>query len=292
MSSIESPKCPKCDGKLSQTDTICSYCNAVKKRHRAIICIAIPIILLSVVLIGLSGFSIPITLLILSVVLAYCGTFVLAWTDKKKTENIEEMNTCPIVIDPDKLEEARAVLLKHYTDEQTAQGTRLIGFVAGLFALYQLTLNSISSESLGNIVITMFSSSTNFITIFLLVAGTTVILVFIMRTMLRYAVFGHMVTILIQIDQGEIRKLLSYEFKNKWKEYKLRPLLAYLHLSVSRCIYLDKIVFFIFPARYFLSVDKEPKIQVYFPDRTKRGYVGLFALSMSFSILLVLVLWR
>jgi hypothetical protein len=48
--------------------------------------------------------------------------------------------------EPNQIREARKTLLKHYTAQQNSQGTRLIGFVAGLFVLLQLTQTSKSME--------------------------------------------------------------------------------------------------------------------------------------------------
>jgi hypothetical protein len=193
-----------------------------------------------------------------------------------------------------KLSEARNTLLKHYTDLQTAQGTRLIGFVAGLFALLQLTLTASTSGAsqifantkipvLTDWVLSLPSLLGEVMKAIVLLVGTSGILFFIVRTILRYAVYGHIAYGVISISEDDMRQFLY-----KSDVDKSATELSILDGAVTRYVHTKKKAFLV-PANLIVSVSKShPKD---FPNKTKRGYIYLGLLSLFFSILLLLLLW-
>jgi hypothetical protein len=233
-------------------------------------------------------YDIPAVLTVVAILFAELGVVVMVWkdreNDRKKKEMDEDKTQTPyqMTFAPYEIAEARIALVKHYSDQQTAQGARLIGFVAGLFALYQLAWTYMG-KSFDDVFTILFP--TNIIKIVLLLFGTTIILVFAIHTIFRFAVFSHFVTVSMGICEDDIKNLLRYD-----KENKNRPLLSCIHDAISKKVYLEKKVFWI-SARYFIPVDTAERLQKYFPRRTIVGYAGLLYLSLSFSILLIVILW-
>jgi hypothetical protein len=192
-----------------------------------------------------------------------------------------------------KLSEARRILLKHYTDIQTAQSTRLIGFVAGLFALLELTLtanNSGISQTFANFpqipILTDFVLSIppeigEVTKAIVFILGTSGILFFIIRTILRYGVYGYMAFRVALISEDEMRQFLL-------KSDVSKPVteLFVLDVTVTRYVH-SKNKAFLVPANLIISVSNlHPKE---FPSRTKRGYIYFGLLSFFFSFLLLLL---
>ena len=194
----------------------------------------------------------------------------------------------------DKLSEASKTLLEHYTDLQTSQSTRLIGFVAGLFALLQLTLTASTSganQIFANTkipVLTDWALSLSpwigeILKASILLVGTSGILFFIVRTILRYAIYGYMAFGVIGMSEDSVRQFL---FKSDIDKSPTE--LRVLDTAVTREVHATKKAFLV-PANLIVSVSKlHPKE---FPNRTKRGYIYLGILSLFLSVLLLLLVW-
>ena len=104
------------------------------------------------------------------------------------------------------ISDERSILLSHYSDQQHSQATRLIGFVAGLFALWTLTavvlrlrLSSIFPSFPTIPMITEWVLSpdlwiVDLSKVIFLYLGTAFILCFILRSIFRFVIFAHFTT--------------------------------------------------------------------------------------------------
>jgi hypothetical protein len=193
----------------------------------------------------------------------------------------------------DKIESAKQALLKHYTDEQNGQITRLLGFAVGLFTLLQLA-QSLGDKAFNQIFI-CFPSLIQFTqpwegdvlkTLFLFL-GTWVILYFILRSIFRFAVFGLFTSYVMWVTIVEARETVrSHVLKNHKKPatYEHRELWV-VNQATSKFVY-DRSVYHSVKAKWFFSTGY-PNC----PDRKNTGY--FFSLSVAFVIafLLLLFLW-
>jgi len=115
-------------------------------------------------------------------------------------------------------EEARNTLLSHYSDSQTSQGARLIGFAVALFTLIQ-TVQSSGSNLLSTIfptglvmagfeILTPYANGAKAILLF---AGILVLMTYIVRTMFRFAVYSGFASYLINLLPFEVEKNQSIQ---------------------------------------------------------------------------------
>jgi hypothetical protein len=173
--------------------------------------------------------------------------------------------------------EARKALQNYYTDQQNQQGTRLIGFVIGLFTLLQLTQTSKNSPLSGVfpnfpkiINVTLCPLLSDSLKVVFLFVGTAFIIFFILRTIFRYALYGTMASYIMTVN--------NYDIKGCNEMYAL-------NLAISKDFYTYKTVFGLH-ARYFLTVgDKE------YPHREWEGVAILASISIFITFLLLLFLW-
>jgi hypothetical protein len=193
----------------------------------------------------------------------------------------------------DKIEEAKATLIDHYTKQQNAQGTRLIGFVAGLFVLLQVTQTSIEYgltkifPNLSTIIISgniaILWDVLKFLFLFLL---TSAILFYTLRTIFRYAVFGILSTEVMWVTKDEAREIVRVFAKKdneKPEYYEFRELWV-VHRATASEAY-GKNIYWKIKARWFMA-SANPE----FPSCENTGFwlCGAFALILAFILLIFL----
>lgn len=195
--------------------------------------------------------------------------------------------------DDSEISSVRNTLLKHYGDQQRSQGTRLIGFVAGLFALWTLTSDVLRLSQvfefpyipwLTDWVLSLEPWLVDFSKIAFLFLGTSVILYFILRAIFRYSFYGHMVNAVIYIPKEEIEKLLKEE--KHARNLRMNNLYS-LHLATTFYVYSCKKIFRL-PARWFFSLGSIGKA---YPNKEIIGNCFLGLLAGFFSLLLLLFMW-
>jgi hypothetical protein len=143
-------------------------------------------------------------------------------------------------------EDGKKTLIEFYSEMQSALGTRLIGFVVGLFALLQLVQFS-KSARLGEIFPIFknwqdFGSQWKFIFLFI---GVLILMVYIVRTIFRYAVYGRF---MIKVLEQNIVQIGSNESAtNK------------IHTLVMSKMSNQKL-YWIFPSSWFLAGSRRSNI--------------------------------
>ena len=194
----------------------------------------------------------------------------------------------------DNFEKAKHSLLSHHTAQQNSQATRLIGFVAGLFVLLQLTQTSKLYE-LTNVfpnfpTIIVFGDSPvlwDFLKVVFLFMGTWAILFFILRAIFRYAVFGKIAfsAMWVTMDDAKVfvRDYTRKEKKNP-VEFEFREIWV-LNQAASKKVYHEKI-YLILPAKWFLKF-ASPEC----PSREIIGYLFIGAVAFILAFKLLLFLW-
>lgn len=196
----------------------------------------------------------------------------------------------------DDIEKARHELLSHFTAIQNNQGTRLIGFVAGLFVLLQLTQTS-KAYLLATIfhsfpTITVLGDASLFwlwdsLKVAFLFAGTWAVLFFVLRTIFRYSVFGKMSSYAIWVTKDDAKdfvrayakaknmKPVEFEFRKTWV----------LAEAAAKKVY-HETIYWKLPARWFLGFGLPGC-----PPCENKGYYFSSAVSSVLTILLILFLW-
>ena len=217
----------------------------------------------------------------------------------KPSQNLEKINdTLKVkneeanpIINEDDFKKAQETLLGYYGDLQSLQGTRLIGFVAGLFTL--LALAQYSGDHLQAFNMNWgfelnWSSFLGDFKIVLLFSGCAILLYFILRTIYRYCLYGYLPSRLITARKEEAEQVLvDWKRKEDWKgkEPTYSALYA-LNTSIFRKAHEAKV--FRSKAYYFYSVlDPNPEYQ----GDESAGKKRLAGLAVGFSILLILFLW-
>jgi hypothetical protein len=191
----------------------------------------------------------------------------------------------------EKIEEARKTLLTHYNSVQTSQVTRLIGFVAGLFTLLQLTQVSRTST-----LSTMFSSfQTNIIIppllwdgfrFAILYIGTLIITFFILRAIFRFCIFGFISSAILNMSKGYFDEHIE---KIEIDKEKIALIQTMNILAVMSVLDAKRRVYYLFPAKYFLHFDMK-EVEGY---KTPK-YWGTFCiliLALVISTLIIVILW-
>ena len=201
--------------------------------------------------------------------------------DTLKTKNEEAK---PIITEDD-FKKAQETLLGYYGNLQSLQGTRLIGFVAGLFTLLQLAQYSGDHFDAFNIdwgFDLNFSSILGYVKIFLLFLGCLIILYFILRTIYRYCLYGYLPSKIITARKEEAEQVLK-----DWEGKKHTSSALYaLNTSIFRKVHSEKV--FGIKSYYFYSVlDPKPEYQ----GNKSAGVKRLAGLAVVVSFLLILFLW-
>jgi hypothetical protein len=190
-----------------------------------------------------------------------------------------------------KLRKQEAALLSQYTAQQNGQGTRLIGFVVGLFTLLQLT-QALDQSALSRIFPNFISFLQltapwgDFLKVLFLFMGTWVILYFILRSIFRFSVYGHLSSAAMYVTEEEAEEVVVDYSKNSKNPEKYKKLAVWaINIAVARIVY-DKKVWRL-PACWFASLPKDPK----YPNCYKKGFGFLSAFSFVVAFLLLLFLW-
>jgi len=210
----------------------------------------------------------------------------------KISQNLEDINNTlktkneeatPIIVDDFK--KAQETLLGYYGNLQSLQGTRLIGFVAGLFTLLQLAQYSGDRFHAFNInwgFDLNFSSILGDFKIILLFSGCVIILYFILRTIFRYCLYGYLPSKIITARKEDAEQVLG---DWKGKEPTSSALYA-LNTSIFRKVH-DAKVFGIKSYWFYSVLDPIEKYQ------GKKGYGEKLLAIFAFVIsgLLIAFLW-
>ena len=104
-------------------------------------------------------------------------------------------------------EETKNALLRYYSDVQTALGARLIGFTVALFTLLQVVQPSLFNKASMLLPIPPVINIGNFAISWkpcVLFLGVLVLMVFIIRTIFHYAIYGKLLSQLIVISPFDI----------------------------------------------------------------------------------------
>jgi hypothetical protein len=218
----------------------------------------------------------------------------------KISQNLENINDTlkvkneeakPIITEDD-FKKAQETLLGYYGDLQSSQGTRLIGFAVGLFALLQIAQYPEGSSHAFN---KYLAFNLNLSSIFagfkvaVLFGGCLIILYFILRAIFRYSLFGYLPSKIITARKEEAELVLA-EWKGradlKGKEPTSSALYA-LNTSIFRKVHDENTVFRI-KSRYFYSV-LDPNQQ--YQGNERAGKVILLFLAVVLSGVLIAFLW-
>jgi hypothetical protein len=187
------------------------------------------------------------------------------------------------------IEEARRALLTYYTSLQSSQTTRLIGFVAGLFTLLQLTQVSKSLT-----LHTMFSSfpiiinfpvivweAIRFVTLF---GGIFIIIFFILRAIFRFCIFGLLSSAVANLSEEDYDTVLKDigNVAEKKGPIQLMKIVASWKVVVKD----NRKAYGVLPAKLFVQFNhKEYKTPKYW------GAFWLALLSFIITILILAILW-
>jgi len=175
--------------------------------------------------------------------------------------------------------------LSYYTSLQTAQVTRLIGFVAGLFTLLQLTQipdnlglerffpTLFPTEVLPDIWIEIFKFKALFF-------GTLLITFFILRAIFRFCVFGYLGSYITNVEKADIEKIYKADKEEKARE---RPILVIKRATSQRFINDDRRAYGIFKANWFFTYEDK--------SSDKLGTVIQFFLAFVITLSLFMILW-
>ena len=189
--------------------------------------------------------------------------------------------------EPCEIAETRKALLDLYVHQQTAQGTRLIGFVAALFVLLQLTQASKSYRltevfasfppiiPFGNVPLLW-----DFLKVIFLFLATTLIMYLILRSIFRFAFYGYMSSEIMVVTEDDAKDAIIENAKTP----NIGSLWAF-HKATARVVY-NKKVYWFFPAYLFFRIGDSK-----FPDRDKQGFLVLLIISLATAFLLLLFLW-
>jgi hypothetical protein len=178
--------------------------------------------------------------------------------------------------------DARKSIQSYYADQQSQQGTRLVGFVIGLFTLLQLT-QAYKNSALRNV----FPSFNNAFqthysvlfdlwkTVFLFI-GVSIIMYFILRTVFRYSLYGKMACNVMTISDEAVLK--------HQKEEEYNELLAF-NVEISESVY-DKGNVFGISASWFLTLHNKKH-----PSKERNGEALCAVIAIIITLLLLLFLW-
>jgi hypothetical protein len=202
-------------------------------------------------------------------------------------------------------ESARKELLAHYTAQQNGQSSRLLGMVVGLFTLLQLT-QLMKNSPLGEIFTSFPAISpylspywTDLLKVIFLSAGVWLVLLFLLRSIFRFSVYGHMASSIIGIskektkftivclaktvERQRVEKDRSETIDHVINHFKCCPIGA-LHVAVSKEVH-GKLAFGL-PLKLFLPTDN-----YLCPNRENIGYIALGLLAVFLTVLFLLFLW-
>ena len=199
------------------------------------------------------------------------------------------------------IEKAKRALLSHYAAQQNSQGTRLIGFVAGLFALWTLTSNVPGlNQVFGLPRIPLITDwvlslppwavdSVDLVKVAILFFGTSIILFYILRTIFRHSVFGLLSVQAMWVTRNEVIETVRAIAKSKNKkplEYEHRELFM-INFTCARIIYQNnKLIYWKIPVRWFFPITY-PEC----PSCVKTGYFFLAVVALFIAFLLLVLLW-
>jgi hypothetical protein len=190
--------------------------------------------------------------------------------------------------------EARKALLKHYTDQQNGQITRLVGFAIGLFTLLQLS-QTLSDRALSQVfpnfpIFIQFTISWegDVLKVIFLFVATWAILYFILRSIFRFAYYGHLSSEILYTTEDEAKNVVHDEavrVKRQQAEFAQREIWA-LSTATARRLY-DKKKIYGLPAKWFFSLQVHPN----YVKCDNQGFRVLLLISLALAFLLLLFLW-
>jgi hypothetical protein len=193
----------------------------------------------------------------------------------------------------DRIERAKHELLSNFTAQQNSLGTRLIGFIAGLFVLLQLSQTSNQYKlasvypNFPEIIVADIPFLWDSLKVAFLFFGTWILLVLVLRSIFRYAVFGKLASYAMWVTSNEAKEIVRVRVK----EYEMKPMafefreIWALSQATAKKVYKEKL-YWIIPANWFLSF-KFPNC----PSCQKKGHYFSFAFSFILTLLLLLFLW-
>lgn len=185
----------------------------------------------------------------------------------------------------EEISEAKKTVLSYYTSLQTAQVTRFIGFVAGLFTLLQLTQIP-DNLSLDRFFSTLFPTAVLpeiWIEIFKFKAlffGTLLITFFILRAIFRFCIFGFLGSYVTNVEKTDIEKIYEADKEEKAKE---RPLLVIQKATSQKFINDDRRAYGIFKANWFFTFENK--------SSDKLGTAIQLFLAFVITLSLFMILW-
>jgi hypothetical protein len=198
----------------------------------------------------------------------------------------------------DDIEKAKLELYNHFTDIQNNQGTRLLGFVAGLFVLLQLTQTSkvyfLATVYDSFPTIKVLGDASLFwlwdvLKVAFLFAGTWAVLFFVMRTILRYSVFGQLTSNAIWVTKDDAKNFVrAYAEEKKMKPMDFEYRKAWVLAETTAEKVYHETIYWKLPAKWFLTFELPTRKC---PHCEKRGYYFIGTVSIVLTILIILFLW-
>ncbi len=194
---------------------------------------------------------------------------------------------------PDDVREAKNSLIKYYSDQQGSQSTRLVGFAVGLFTLLGLAqvsfdkgLREVYSNFQGFVVFTDIPWFWDFCKVVFLLFSTWLILFFIVRSIFRYAMFGYMSTILMNLPRDVAEQIIVENAKKEEVPVFIDRQQWAFNVATMRALYKDVHLFWIFRARWFFTSG-----DIACPSCENKGHLLSGAVAFAFAVLLLLFLW-
>lgn len=171
-------------------------------------------------------------------------------------------------------EEAKSSLLRYYSELQSSQATRLIGFAVALFTLVQ-TVQSAHQNGLSVIFrIELNIPTPNTVGLVLFSGGIFVLVLLIVRTIFRYAALACFVERVTELQPNHVEEGRSFQTD--------------VHYRVSDEFSKDrpKLYFGLFPATWFIRTGAESSKR-----ETTIGLIVTVAISLVLAFFLLWLLW-
>jgi len=204
----------------------------------------------------------------------------------------------------ERIDEAKGILLRYYTDQQTSQSARLIGFVVALFTLLgavQISKSNPLSTAFNNFPFLFdkeIASAINWsiLKFPLFFASVCILNFFIVRAIYRFSVYGFLSSCLIDLRLSEIHDTLA---AYKESEDNQRLIWA-LHVTACTKIKKDIKRAFGLPVTLFIPLgdegeegkgDEEGKAEERGKSEEWKGYLAILGISIFLTITILGLLW-
>lgn len=172
-------------------------------------------------------------------------------------------------------EETKSALLRHYSEQQTSQGTRLIGFAVSFFTLIQTVQVSYSDKlaevfaPLNQLPLPSFAVVVKPLLLLSMFSIASILMIFIVRTVFRFAAVAILIQSLLELPPttNDANQSLTTVISNRMREeFEKRNAKLY----------------WLFPATWFVKRDS---------DRGRRENRNGWCLSLSIAVFLNLILF-